>query len=127
MFLSPREPGPDIYLINQTAYLPSTSNSTKCFAHLMSPSSLLSSPVGSSLSHSQHQQVTTMSPFRPRYVDKQAVLDPVHSVSPLLLPRQQFLLSKSSPHHCLLHLDLPCTDEKTLFLRCLTCLPSGRK
>ena len=85
VFLSPREPGPDIYLINQnqTASLPSTSNSTKCFAHLMSPSSLLSSPVGSTLSHSQRQQVTTISLFQPSWAYKQAVLDPVHSGRPL--------------------------------------------
>ena len=127
MFLTPGEPGPDIYLINQTASLPSTSNSTECFANLMSPSSHLSSPVDSSLSHSQCQQVTTMSLFQLQWVYKQASLDPHLSVSPLLLPRQHLLLYKSSPHPCLLLLDVPFPDEKTLFPRFLSCLSSGRK
>ena len=48
-------------------------------------------------------------------------------LSPLLLPRQHLLLYKYSSHHCLLHLDVTCPDEKTLFLRFLSHLPSGRK
>ena len=93
----------------------------------MSPSDQLSSSIDSSLSHLQLQQVTTVSLFQPQWVYKQAVLDPVHSVSPLLLPRQHLLLYKSSPHHCLPLLDVPCPDKKTLFQRFLTCLPSGCK
>ena len=61
------------------------------------------------------------------WVYKQANLNPVHSVSPLLLPRQHLLLYKSSPHHFLLLLDVPFPDEKPLFLRFLLRLPSGRK
>ena len=52
---------------------------------------------------------------------------PNYSVSPLLMPRQQLLLCKSSPHHCLLLLDVPCPDKKTLFLRCWSRLPRGHK
>ena len=87
----------------------------------MSPSDQLSSLMDSSLSHLQCQQMTTVSLFELSWVYKQATLDPVHSVLPLLLPRQQLLLSKSSPHHCLLLLDVPCPDEKALFLRFLFC------
>ena len=93
----------------------------------MSPSDQFSSPTDSSLSHLQRQQVTSVSLFQLSCVYKQATLDPVHSVSPLLLPRQQLLLSKSSPHHCLLLLDVPCPDEKILFLRLLTRPPRGRR
>ena len=93
----------------------------------MSPSSHLSSPVDSSLSYSQRQQVTPMSLFQPSWVYKQATLDPVDSVSPLRLPRQHLLVYKSSPHHYLLLLDVPFPDEKTVFLRLLSRLPSGRK
>ena len=93
----------------------------------MSPSDQLSSPMNSSLSHIQCQQVTTVLLFQLSWVYKQATFDPVHSVSPLLLPRQQLLLSKSSSHHCLLLLDVPGPDKKTLFLRCLSRLQRGRK
>ena len=96
-------------------------------SHMMSLSDQLSSSIDSSLSHLQLQQVTMVSLFQPSWVYKQATLDPIHSVSPLLLPRQHLLLYKSSPHHCLLHLDVPCPDKKTLFLRFLSCLPSGCK
>ena len=48
-------------------------------------------------------------------------MDPYYSVSPLLLPRQQLLFPKSSPHHCLLLLDVPCPDEKIFFLRFIAC------
>ena len=48
-------------------------------------------------------------------------MDPDYSVLPLLLPRQQLFFSKSSPHHCLLLLDVPCLDEKILLMRYLTC------
>ena len=68
----------------------------------MSPSDQLSSPMDSSLSHLQRQQVTMVSLFQPSWVYKQAPLDPVHSGPPLILPRQHLLLYKSSPHHCLL-------------------------
>ena len=95
-------------------FLTLTSNNTNWCDHMMSPSDQLSSSIDSSLSHLQ-------------WVYQQAVLDPVCSVSPMLLPRQHLLLYKSSPHHCLLLLDVPCPDEKTLFLRFLTRLPSGRK
>ena len=54
-----------------------------------------------------------MSLFQPSWVYKQAVLDPIHSVSPLLLPWQHLLLYKSPPRHCLLLLVVPCPDEKT--------------
>ena len=93
----------------------------------MSSSDQLSSPMESSLSHSQCQQVTTVSFFQLSWVYKQATLDPVHSVSPLLLLQQQLLLSKSSPHHCLLLLDVPRPDNKILFLSFLSRLPRGRK
>ena len=93
----------------------------------MSPSDQLSSSMNSSLSHLQCQQVTTVPLFQLSWVYKQATLDPVHSVLPLLLPQQQLLLSKSSPHHFLLLLDVPCQDEKTLFLRFLSRMPRGHK
>ena len=93
----------------------------------MSPSDQLSSPMDSSLSHLQCQQVTTVSLFQLSWVYKQATLDPVHSVSPLLLPQQQLFLSKSSPHHCLLLLDVPCPAENISFLRFLSLIPRGRK
>ena len=48
-------------------------------------------------------------------------------MSPLLLPRQQLLFSKSTPHHCLLLLYVSCPDEKTLFLRFLSRLPRGHR
>ena len=54
-------------------------------------------------------------------------LIPVHSVSPLLLPRQQLHLSNSLPHHCLLRLDVPCPDVKTSLLWFLLHLPGGCK
>ena len=85
----------------------------------MSPSDQISSPIDSSLSHLQHGQACTVSLIQPSWVYKQAVLDPDYSASPLLLPRQQLLFSKPSSHHCLLLLDVPCPDEKTLFLRFL--------
>ena len=106
---------------------PLASNSTKCCTHLMTPSDQLSSPMDSSLSHLQHQQVTTVSLFQLSWIYKQATFHPVYSVLPPLLPRQQLLLSKSSPHHCLLLLDVPYPDEKTLFLKFLSYLPRGRK
>ena len=93
----------------------------------MSTSDQPSSPMDSSLSHLQRQQVTTVSLFQLSWVYEQTSLVPVHSVSPLLLPRQQLLLSKSSPQHCLLLLDVPCRDDKTLFPRFLSRLPRGRK
>ena len=116
-----------IYLINQIAFPPLPSNNTKCCTYLMSPSDQLSSPIDSSLSHSRRQQLTTMLLFELSWVYKQATLDPDYTVSPLFLPRQQPLLSKSSPHHCLLPLDVPCTDEKNLFLWFLSRLPRVRK
>ena len=48
--LLPNKPGMPIY-------------HTKCCTYLMSPSNQLSSSMDSSLTHSQHQQVTTMSLF----------------------------------------------------------------
>ena len=120
-----------IYLINEIAFPPLTSNNTKCCTNLMSSSDQLSSPMDSSLSHLQCQQETTVSFFQLSWVYKQATLPTyismLHSVSPLLLPRQQLLLSKSSPHHCLLLLDVPCPVVKILFLRFLSRLPRGRK
>ena len=83
--------------------------------------------MDSSLSHLQRQQVTTVSLFQLSWVYVQSTLDPVSSVSPLLLPQQHLLLYKSSPHHCLLLLVIPCPDEKTLFLRFLSRLPRGSK
>ena len=88
-------------------------------AHMMSPSNQISSSIDSSLSHPQLHQVTTVSLFQPSWVYKQSTLDPINSVSPLLLPRQHLLLYKSPPHDCLLHLDVPFPDEKILFLRFL--------
>ena len=116
-----------IYLINQILFLTLTSNNTNWCAHMMSPSDQLSSSIDSSLCHLQLQQVTTVSLFQPSWVYKQATLDPIHSVLPLLLPQQHLLLYKASPHHCLLLLDVPRPDEKILLLRFLSCLPSGRK
>ena len=84
--MSPNKLGMPVYLVNRIAFPPLTSNNTKCCTHLMFPSDQLSSPMDSSLSHLQHQQVTTMSLFQLCWVYKQATLDPVHSVSPLLLP-----------------------------------------
>ena len=127
LWLSPSKPSMAIYLINQILCLTLTSNNTNWCAHMMSPSDQLSSSIGSPLTHLQLHQVTTVSLFQPSRVYKQATLDPINSVSPLLLPQQHLLLYKSSPHHCLLLLDVPCPDEKTLFLRFLLCLPSGRK
>ena len=43
-------------------------------------------------------------------------MEPVYSVSPLLLPRQHPLLYKPRPHHCPLLLYVPCPDVKILFL-----------
>ena len=87
---------------------------------MMSPSDHLSSSIDLSLSHLQHCQACTVSLIQPSSVYKQAVLDPDYSVSPLLLPRQQLLFWKSSPHHCLLLVDVPCPYKKTLFLMFLT-------
>ena len=125
--LSQSKLGMAIYLINEMAFPPLTSNNTKWCAHLIYPSDQLSSPMDSSLSHLPRQQVTTVPLFQLSWAYKQATLDPVKSVSPLLLPQQQLLLSKSSSHHCLRLLDVPCPDMKTLFLRFLPCLPRGLK
>ena len=57
--LSPSKLGMAIYLINEIAFPPLTSNYTKWCAHLMSPSDQVSSLMDSSLSHLQCQQVTT--------------------------------------------------------------------
>ena len=57
--LSPNKLLMPIYLINQIASPPLTGNNTKCCTHMISPSNQLSSPMDSSLSHSQPQQVTT--------------------------------------------------------------------
>ena len=127
-------------------FLTLTSNNTKWRANMMSPSDQLSSSIDSSLSHLQRQQVTTVSLLEPSWIYKQATLDPVPSVLPLILPWQRLLLYKSPPYHCLLLLDVPCSDEKILFLfltrACqeaasfcfasllallLTCLPRGRR
>ena len=71
-------------------------------------------------------------------------MDQIHSLSPLLLPRQHLILYN---HHCLLLLDVPFPDEKILLLSCLgracqetasfcfasplallpTCLPRGHR
>ena len=93
-------------------FLTLTSNNIKWDAHMMSTSDQLSSSIDSSLSHLQFQQVSTVSLFQPSWVYKQAVLDQIHSVSPLLLLRQHLLLYKYSPHHYLLLLDISCLDEK---------------
>ena len=117
--LSSHKPRMAIYLVKQMLFLTLTSNNTKWCAQMMSPSDQFSSSIDSSLSHLQLQQVTTVSLFQPSWVYKQVILDPIHSVSPLLLPRQYLLLYKSSPHYCLLLLDVACPDEKIMFLRFL--------
>ena len=49
--LSPNKLRMPIYLINEMAFPPFTSNNTKCCTHPISPSDQLSSPMDSSLSH----------------------------------------------------------------------------
>ena len=70
--LSPNKLLMAIYLINEMAFPHLTSNNTKYCAHLMYPSNQLSSPVDSSLSHSQRQQLKTVPLFQLSWVYKQA-------------------------------------------------------
>ena len=72
--LSPNKLGMPIYLINKITFPHLTCNNTKCCTHLMSASDQLISPVDSSLSHSQCQQLRTVSLFQLCWVYKQATL-----------------------------------------------------
>ena len=149
MFLSRREPGPEIYLINQTESLPSTSNSTEYFVHLMSRSSHLTSPVDSSLRHLQYQRVTTMSRFQPQWVYKQAsstqiiqyrlcsCLDNSSSSPSLHLTTAccSWMFHSQMRRLCSWGACLACQEAASryfasplaLFLRLLTCLPRGHR
>ena len=92
----------------------------------MSPSDQLSSPVDSSLSHSQRQHLRIVSLFQLSLVYKQA------NSSQIIQYRLCSCLDNSSSSPSL-HLTnaccswMPCPEEKTLFLRCLSRLPRGRK
>ena len=75
--LSPNKLGMAIYLINEMVFLHLASNNTKYCAHLMSPSDQLSSPVDSSLSHAQRQQLRIVSLFQRCWVYKQTNLSQI--------------------------------------------------